>query len=104
MILDPGIGFSKKTEDILDILMGLKRIRSEIGRKSLGVSRAPLLIGPSRKRFLGEICGRDFAVERDLGTVAAVTCVVLGGSNVVRVHNVGDNADVVKLCDAMFDR
>ncbi|KAJ0775647.1 putative 2-amino-4-hydroxy-6-hydroxymethyldihydropteridine diphosphokinase [Helianthus annuus] len=104
MILDPGIGFSKKTEDNLDILMGLKRIRSEIGRKSLGVSRAPLLIGPSRKRFLGEICGRASAVERDPGTVAAVTCAVLGGANVVRVHNVGDNADAVKLCGAMLDR
>ncbi|XP_021998333.1 folate synthesis bifunctional protein, mitochondrial isoform X1 [Helianthus annuus] len=104
MILDPGIGFSKKTEDNLDILMGLKRIRSEIGRKSLGVSRAPLLIGPSRKRFLGEICGRASAVERDPGTIAAITCAVLGGANVVRVHNVGDNADAVKLCDAMLDR
>ncbi|KAJ0726195.1 putative 2-amino-4-hydroxy-6-hydroxymethyldihydropteridine diphosphokinase [Helianthus annuus] len=104
MILDPGIGFSKKTKDNLDILMGLKSIRSEIGRKSLGVSRAPLLIGPSRKRFLGEICGRASAVERDPGTVAAVTCAVLGGANVVRVHNVGDNADAVKLCDAMLDR
>ncbi|KAJ0505927.1 putative 2-amino-4-hydroxy-6-hydroxymethyldihydropteridine diphosphokinase [Helianthus annuus] len=104
MILDPGIGFSKKSEDNLDILMGLKRIRSEIGRKSLGVSRAPLLIGPSRKRFLGEICGRASAVERDPGTIAAITCAVLGGANVVRVHNVGDNADAVKLCDAMLDR
>ncbi|MFS7928847.1 putative Pterin-binding domain, dihydropteroate synthase [Helianthus anomalus] len=76
----------------------------EIGCKSLGVSRAPLLIGPSRKRFLEEICGRASAVERDPGTVAAVTCAVLGGSNIIRVYNVGDNADVVKRCHAMFDR
>ncbi|KAJ0763895.1 putative Pterin-binding domain, dihydropteroate synthase [Helianthus annuus] len=83
---------------ILDLGIG-----SEIGCKSLGVSRAPLLIGPSRKRFLGEICGRASSVERDPRTVAAVTCAVLGGSNVIRVYNVGDNADVVKLCHAMFD-
>ncbi|KAK1437692.1 hypothetical protein QVD17_03488 [Tagetes erecta] len=104
IILDPGIGFSKKTEDNLEILMGIKRIRGEIGRKSLGVSRAPLLIGPSRKRFLGEICGRVSAVERDPATVSAVTCAVLGGANVVRVHNVGDNADAVRLCDSLLDR
>lgn len=104
MILDPGIGFSKKTEDNLEILMGLKRIRSEIGRKSLGVARAPVLIGPSRKRFLGEVCDRGSAVERDPGTVAAVTSVVLGGANIVRVHNVRDNVDAVKLCDSMLDR
>ncbi|KAI3811999.1 hypothetical protein L1987_16699 [Smallanthus sonchifolius] len=104
IILDPGIGFSKKTDDNLEILMGIKRIRNAIGRKSLGVSHAPLLIGPSRKRFLGEICGRPSAVERDPGTVAAVTCAVLGGANVVRVHNVGDNVDAVKLCDSLLDR
>lgn len=103
-VLDPGIGFSKKTEDNLDILMGLKRIRSEIGRKNLGVSRAPLLIGPSRKRFLGEVCGRPSAVERDPGTVAAVTCAVLGGANIIRVHNVKDNVDAAKLCDSMLDQ
>ncbi|PWA57342.1 7,8-Dihydro-6-hydroxymethylpterin-pyrophosphokinase, HPPK [Artemisia annua] len=104
MVLDPGIGFSKKTEDNLEILMGLKRFRSEIGRKSLGVSRAPLLIGPSRKRFLGDICGRSSAIERDAGTVAAVTSAVLGGANIVRVHNVRDNVDAVKLCDSMLDQ
>ncbi|CAI9275927.1 unnamed protein product [Lactuca saligna] len=104
IVLDPGIGFSKNTEGNLEILMGLKRIREEIGRKSLGVSRVPLLIGPSRKRFLGEICGRVSGVERDPGTVAAVTCGVLGGANIVRVHNVGDNVDAVKLCDSMLDQ
>lgn len=104
MVLDPGIGFSKKTEDNLEILMGLKRFKSEIGRKSLGVSRAPLLIGPSRKRFVGDICGRSSAIERDAGTVAAVTSAVLGGANIVRVHNVRDNADAVKLCDSMLDQ
>lgn len=104
MVLDPGIGFSKKTEDNLEILMGLKRIRSVIGRKSLGVARAPLLIGPSRKRFLGDICGRSCAMERDPATVAAVTAAVLGGANIVRVHNVGDNVDAVKLCDSLLDQ
>ncbi|KAJ7943322.1 Folate synthesis bifunctional protein, mitochondrial [Quillaja saponaria] len=56
IILDPGPGFSKKTEDNLDILMGLPDIRAEIAKNSLAISHAPVLIGPSRKRFLGDIC------------------------------------------------
>uniref|UniRef100_A0A5B7B974 Putative folic acid synthesis protein fol1 n=1 Tax=Davidia involucrata TaxID=16924 RepID=A0A5B7B974_DAVIN len=104
IIIDPGIGFSKKTEHNLDILMGIPTIRTEIARKSLAVSHAPILIGPSRKRFLGEICTRPAAVERDPATVASVTTGVLGGANIVRVHNVRDNLDAVKLSDAMLKR
>lgn len=102
IIIDPGIGFSKKTEHNLDILMGLPNIRAEIARKSLAVSHAPILIGPSRKRFLGDICYRTAAEERDPATVASVTASVLGGANIVRVHNVRDNLDAVKVCDAML--
>ncbi|KAE8716119.1 Folate synthesis bifunctional protein [Hibiscus syriacus] len=66
IILDPGIGFSKNTEHNLDILTGLPVIRSEIAMQSLAASHAPLLIGPSRKRFLGEICDRPGCSRRDL--------------------------------------
>ncbi|KAJ4831512.1 hypothetical protein Tsubulata_004745 [Turnera subulata] len=102
IIIDPGIGFSKKTEHNLDILMGLPTIRAEIARRSLAVSHLPILVGPSRKRFLGEICGRPAAIERDPASIASVTACVLGGANLVRVHNVRDNADGVKLCDAIL--
>ncbi|KAL4639776.1 hypothetical protein ACB092_03G242500 [Castanea dentata] len=102
VIIDPGIGFSKKTEHNLDILVGLPNIRAEIARKSFGVSHAPMLIGPSRKKFLGQICSRIAADERDPATIACVTAGVLGGANIVRVHNVRDNADSVKVCDAML--
>ncbi|EYU28880.1 hypothetical protein ABFS82_12G090400 [Erythranthe guttata] len=104
MILDPGIGFSKSTKHNLDILAGLPGVRSEIGRKSLALSRAPLLIGPSRKRFLGEICGQTDAARRDAATVACVTAGVLGGADIVRVHNVGVNRDALRICDAMLQR
>ena len=66
------------------------------------MSHAPVLIGPSRKRFLGEICNRPAAIERDPATIASVTAGILGGANIVRVHNVKDNVDAVKLCDAML--
>ncbi|KAK6921887.1 Pterin-binding domain [Dillenia turbinata] len=104
IIVDPGLGFSKKTEHNLDLLMGLPSIREEIARKSLAASHAPLLVGPSRKRFLGDICNRPSAIDRDPATVASVTASVLGGANIVRVHNVRDNSDAVKICDAMMNR
>ncbi|XP_050383680.1 folate synthesis bifunctional protein, mitochondrial-like [Argentina anserina] len=102
IIIDPGIGFAKNTEQNLDILMGLPNIRNEIARKSLALSHAPIMIGPSRKKFLGDICNRKSVVERDPATVASVTAGVLGGANIVRVHNVRDSLDAVKLCDAML--
>ncbi|KAI9074164.1 hypothetical protein K1719_043879 [Acacia pycnantha] len=101
IIIDPGIGFSKNTEDNLDILMGLADIRAAIAKRSLAISHAPLLIGPSRKSFLREICSRPDAGERDPATVACVTAGVLGGADIVRVHNVRDNLDAVKLCNAI---
>lgn len=104
IVIDPGIGFSKNTEQNLEILSGLKRIRQEIAKKSLAVAHGPLLIGPSRKRFLGEICNRPAASDRDPATIASITAGVLGGANIVRVHNVKDSLDGVKLCDAMLER
>ncbi|KAK8473428.1 hypothetical protein PHAVU_001G131450 [Phaseolus vulgaris] len=101
IIIDPGIGFSKKTEHNLEILWGLPDIRKEIGTRSLSISHAPMLIGPSRKRFLGEICPRP-AAERDPATIASVTAGILGGANIVRVHNVKDNLDAVNVCDAIL--
>lgn len=104
IIIDPGLGFSKTTEQNLDILMGLPTIRAELARRSIAVSHAPLLAGPSRKRFLGQVCGRSVATERDPATVASVTSAILGGANIARVHNVKDNLDAAKLCDAMLER
>lgn len=102
IITDPGIGFSKESEHNLEILMGLPTIRREIASKSFAASHAPMLIGPSRKRFLGEICSRPHAEERDPATIAAVTAGILGGANIIRVHNVGDCLDAAKVCDALL--
>ncbi|KAL6007732.1 hypothetical protein ACLOJK_033233 [Asimina triloba] len=102
IILDPGIGFSKKTDQNLEVLMGLSTIRRELASKSFAASHAPMLIGPSRKRFLGEICSRLNAVDREAATVAAVTAGVLGGANIIRVHNVKDNLDAARVCDALL--
>ena len=63
-----------------------------------------MLVGPSRKGFLGRITGRTTPAERDAATVAAcVACVAGGGlADVVRVHNVRDVVDGIRIADAIY--
>lgn len=102
IMVDPGIGFSKKLEHNLEILMGLATLRRELGKKSMAASHTPLLIGPSRKRFLGKICDREDPIDRDSATAAAVTAAIFSGANIVRVHNVKNGVDAAKLSDALI--
>lgn len=102
IIIDPGLGFSKTADQNMELLGGLSAFRQRLAATSVAASRGPILIGPSRKSFLGKICGRLKANERDPATIAAVTAGVLGGANIVRVHNVKDNLDAVKVCDALL--
>jgi 2-amino-4-hydroxy-6-hydroxymethyldihydropteridine diphosphokinase / dihydropteroate synthase len=102
IVLDPGIGFSKKSEQNHEVIMGLDSIQREMGKMSIGASHVPILLGPSRKRFLGEICNRANPVDRDVATVAAVTAGILNGANIVRVHNVGYGVDAAKVSDALL--
>ncbi len=91
VIVDPGIGFGKTFEHNLEIINRLG-ILQELGY--------PILIGTSRKRFLGEILDKE-PMERDIGTMATVTAAILNGANIVRVHNVKMAKDVVKVADAL---
>ena len=61
-----------------------------------------MLVGPSRKGFLGHLTGRAVAAERDAATVAACVACVAGGADIVRVHNVRDVTDGVKIADALY--
>jgi dihydropteroate synthase len=79
VVLDPGIGFGKTWEHNLKILSQLDIFQN------LGV---PLLIGPSRKAFIGRITGQPAGEERDIGTLAALAVAVLRGARIVRTHNV----------------
>ncbi len=79
IIVDPGIGFGKSTTDNIAIINSLKEIRT-LGR--------PILVGASRKRFIGDITGKIRPEERLEGTSAAVTASILNGANIVRVHDV----------------
>jgi dihydropteroate synthase len=79
IVVDPGLGFAKRTEHSLAVLASLDRIAA------LGY---PVLVGPSRKRFIGEAVGGLPADERLEGTVAACVVALLHGARVFRVHDV----------------
>ncbi len=91
IILDPGIGFGKTVEQNLALINRLGEI------KALGY---PILIGPSRKSFLGAIL--DLPVEERLeGTAASITVGIARGADIVRVHDVKFMARIVKVADAL---
>jgi dihydropteroate synthase len=91
LILDPGIGFSKDAGHSLEALRRLGEMEA--------LDR-PVLVGPSRKSFIGAVL--DLPVERRLmGTAAAVAACVLRGAHVVRVHDVREMVEVVRVADAI---
>jgi dihydropteroate synthase len=89
---DPGIGFGKTTAHNLALLHDIASFRR------LGV---PVLVGPSRKRFIGELSGVDDPAERVEGTAGAVAWCAAQGVDVVRVHDVKEMVRVVKVVDAI---
>jgi dihydropteroate synthase len=91
IILDPGIGFGKRLEDNLDILTRLAEISG---------NDYPVLIGVSRKGFIGELTGRSME-ERLAGTLAAGAWGVFMGARILRVHDVRETADLVKVLWAL---
>jgi dihydropteroate synthase len=78
-IVDPGIGFGKRLEHNLALLAGVGELCK------LGV---PVLLGPSRKRFIGELTGADDPADRLGGTIGACLVGYAGGASVFRVHDV----------------
>lgn len=93
IILDPGIGFAKTSDQNLEILRELPRVRS------LGF---PLLVGPSRKSFIGNILDRPDPKRRVWGTAAACVAAIVGGADILRVHDVAELCDVARVADAIY--
>eukprot|EP00640_Fibrocapsa_japonica_P001497 CAMPEP_0113951920 /NCGR_PEP_ID=MMETSP1339-20121228/88712_1 /TAXON_ID=94617 /ORGANISM="Fibrocapsa japonica" /LENGTH=395 /DNA_ID=CAMNT_0000960349 /DNA_START=35 /DNA_END=1222 /DNA_ORIENTATION=- /assembly_acc=CAM_ASM_000762 len=81
-VLDPGVGFAKETNHNLELLAAIERGTFP------DIEGLPLLVGASRKRFIGELCGVKNAQDRDWGTAATVATCARGGVSIVRVHNV----------------
>lgn len=90
IIVDPGFGFAKRAEHSYELLAHLDTVA--------GLDR-PILSGPSRKSFLKAGVGDRPPSEREWGTAAAVAASILLGAHIVRVHNVRDMRDVVRVTD-----
>ena len=93
IILDPGIGFSKDLNQNLEILRNL-----DVFKKW----NLPILIGASRKRFIGEILNEKNPKERDIGTLAISCLCSQFNIDIVRVHNVKLNYQILKVADRIY--
>jgi dihydropteroate synthase len=92
IVIDPGIGFGKTFDQNLTLINRLDFL------KPLGKA---ILVGPSRKAFLGKILEEPVAVRRDIGTLGAVAAAVLRGASIVRVHHVPSTVQVCRVADAV---
>ena len=93
IIVDPGIGFSKDLNQNIEILRNLHVF------KNLNL---PILIGASRKRFIGEILNEQNPKDRDIGTLA-ISCLCSNFNiDIVRVHNVKMNYQILKVADRIY--
>jgi dihydropteroate synthase len=92
LCVDPGIGFGKTLEHNLSLLRSIASFED---------LRVPVLVGASRKRFIGELTGVDEPAERVEGTAGAVAWCAANGVDVVRVHDVPEMAKVVRVVDAI---
>ena len=94
VVLDPGIGFGKTAEHNLEILSNIERFRS-LGR--------PVLIGHSRKRFLGKLLKREVD-ERLSGTIGVAIALAAQQTDIIRVHDVGATRDALLAWQAIIER
>lgn len=87
ILIDPGIGFGKTFDHNLEILARTERF----------AALAPVVIGASRKGFIGHLTGRESGPDRMPGSLAAVAAAALGGAAIVRVHDVRETVDFLKV-------
>ncbi|WJH40128.1 dihydropteroate synthase [Aliirhizobium terrae] len=94
IVLDPGFGFVTSQANDIDLMARLGELHG------LGF---PLLVGTSRKRFVGAVSSRELPAERDFATAATTAMLRLAGATVFRVHNVSGNLDALKMADAVLE-
>lgn len=93
IMLDPGIGFAKTFDQNLEILRRLPELAQ------LGL---PLLVGTSRKRFIGHLLDQPDPKQRVWGTAATCCAAIAGGADILRVHDVAELRDVCRVADAIW--
>lgn len=92
LIIDPGIGFGKNFDHNLVIIRDLKK---------LSILDRPVLLGTSRKAFIGNILDKE-PEERDTGTMATLSAGIINGAHIVRVHNVRMARETIKVIDSIM--
>lgn len=92
IVLDPGFGFAKDPQENIEIMARFSEL------SGLGF---PLMVGTSRKRFIGHFTGREVG-ERAVGTAATSALLRLKGAAIFRVHDVAENRDALRIADAML--
>jgi len=97
LIVDPGIGFGKGTEENLELLHRLGELKQRL-------DGLPLLIGTSRKRFIGELLGGAPPEDRVEGTAATVALAIAAGADIARVHDVAAIDRTRRVADAILRR
>ncbi|KAJ2841623.1 trifunctional dihydropteroate synthetase, partial [Coemansia erecta] len=132
IIIDPGIGFAKEGGQNFEILRRLpaltakniyasakskgsnaEEIAEDIGADvddqgfvdenlAVGLTNYPVLVGCSRKRFIGNVTGKSNAKDRVWGTAATITSAIQGGASIVRVHDVAEMYDVARVSDSIY--
>ena len=95
ILWDPGLGFAKASTHNLTLLQRLPQLTAH---------GFPLLVGPSRKRFIGEVLSEPRPKARIWGTAASVCSAIAGGARVIRVHDVGPMAQTCRMADALWPR
>ena len=98
IVIDPGIGFGKSQDQNIELLANLGRLKAAF-------PEFPLLVGTSRKSFIGRLLASNEepvpVEDRMFGTVATITAAVLKGAHIVRVHDVKATVETVKVVDAI---
>jgi dihydropteroate synthase len=94
LVVDPGIGFGKTPAHSIELLHRLAELKAAL-------DGLPLLVGTSRKRFIGELLGGAPPGARLEGTLASVALAVAGGADIVRVHDVPESARVLRVADGI---
>ena len=93
IIIDPGIGFAKTPGQNIELLRRLSEFKA---------LKVPILIGTSRKSFIGEIINQKDPLKRVLGTAATCCSAIMSGADILRIHDVAEIYDVSRVADAIY--
>eukprot|EP01126_Amoeba_proteus_P044547 TRINITY_DN4953_c0_g2_i2.p1 TRINITY_DN4953_c0_g2~~TRINITY_DN4953_c0_g2_i2.p1 ORF type:complete len:137 (-),score=23.07 TRINITY_DN4953_c0_g2_i2:196-606(-) len=95
VLTDVGIGFAKQLKENLSILHDLNRWQELVGKY-------PLVVGTSRKKFIGQLIHESDPKNRDFGTAGTICCAIYGGAHILRVHDVIGMSQVVKATNSIL--